>query len=102
MLEGLGFHNVKCLADVALTVEGKAVAKEGWDFEHLRQLVLRILLRVGPDPESQDRRKILDKELRSSGDEPAETLETLSIEQKIVGTKLERIFCDARRDQEGE
>ena len=63
MLEGLAFHTVNRLAHVVLTID-KAAAKEMSDFGHLRQLVLKILLRDGPDQESQDRRKVLITKLK--------------------------------------
>ena len=85
-LEDTAFQTVVRLTDLALLVgKGSAVSKMFSAFEDLFKCVSMILLRNGPDSKTEERRrKVLEKLLPKCGcDELAQTLETLSLKQKV-------------------
>ena len=65
------------MADMALTVDKKVAAKGVSDLKHSRQLVLEILPRGGPNPESYDRKEFSMKRLRPRFNELPETLDSI-------------------------
>ncbi len=84
-LEGFAFESVNRLADAALQIDMNTVLHRDFlEFHNLHVLVLKILLRDGPDPESQERRKALLEKIESKSrcDELIQTLEGLSIESQ--------------------
>lgn len=88
-LEDIAFLTVNGLADVALlVVKRKSTPKEVSDFEDHHKHVSMILLRDGPDSETQKRRKRLLEKRNAGCDELAQTLGGLSIEHKAVEDKM--------------
>ena len=84
-LEDNAFQTVVRLTDMALVLDKRsAISKISSEFEDLFKCVSMILLRNGPDSESQERRRKVLEKLKPGCDELAQTLETLSIKQEAV------------------